>query len=97
MPSPTSCGLAATPKKNAISGGAAELLAALISKATRNGKPLVVLALTALAEGHAKAVEKALSSPKEKAKLRGFVETGNEELVDYTNALVEAIGNGFSL
>lgn len=84
-------------QKDAISGGAADLLSALMLKATPNGKGLVVLALTALAEGHAKAVQKALSSPKAKAKLRDFHDSGNDELVEYTSALVEAIGNGFSL
>merc|ERR1712070_1055107 len=85
------------PQKAAVAGGAIELLAALLLKATDNGKSLVVLALTALADGNAKSVQDALSGSKEKAKLREFRDCGKEELADYTNALVEAIGSGFTL
>lgn len=84
-------------QKAAVAAGAVEHLAVLMLKATTNGRTLVVLALTALCEEEAPAVQKAISGSKEKAKLRQFLESGNEELVDYTNALVEAIGNGFSL
>jgi len=56
-----------------------------------------VLALTALSEDHAKAVQKALSGTKEKAKLRDFKDNGTEELREYVQNLVDAIGNGFTL
>lgn len=84
-------------QKAAIGAGAAELLAALMLKATSNGKTLVVLALTYLAENHAATLQKVLSGSKEKAKLREFRSSGNDELVEYTDALVKAIGSGFSL
>ena len=47
--------------------------------------------------GQAASVLKALSGSKEKAKLREFRDSGNEELQDYTNTLVERIGSGFAL
>jgi len=84
-------------QKMAAEAGAATSLAALLPKVTANGKTLVVLALTSLAEGQSPVVLKALSGSKEKAKLRDFRDSGNEELQDYTNTLVEKIGNGFSL
>jgi len=84
-------------QKMAAEAGAATSLAALLPKVTANGKTLVVLALTSLAEGQSPVVLKALSGAKEKAKLRDFRDSGNEELQDYTNTLVEKIGNGFSL
>jgi len=84
-------------QKAAISAGAAELLAAVMMKATPNGRTLVVLALTYLAENHAMALQKVLSGGKQKAKLREFRESGNDELAEYTDALVAAIGNGFML
>jgi len=87
----------AAAQKTAADCGSAAALAALLPKATTNGKTLVVLALTSLAEGQAQVVMKALSGSKEKAKLREFRDSGNEELQDYTNTLVEKVGNGFSL
>jgi len=84
-------------QKMAAESGAASSLAALLPKVTANGKTLAVLALTSLAEGQAGAVMKALSGSKEKAKLRDFRDSGNEELQDYTNTLVDKIGNGFAL
>mmetsp|Transcript_97597 Transcript_97597/g.172837 ORF Transcript_97597/g.172837 Transcript_97597/m.172837 type:complete len:885 (-) Transcript_97597:283-2937(-) len=84
-------------QKTAIDKGAAPHLGALLSKVTTNGKTLVVLALTSLAEGQAPSVMKAISGAKEKQKLREFRDSGSDELQDYTNALVEAIGNGYSL
>lgn len=84
-------------QKAAVAAGAADHLGTLMLKATTNGRTLVVLALTALTEGQAAAVQKALSGAKTKAKLRDFRDSGNDELVDYTTALVEAIGNGFTL
>jgi len=85
------------PQKEAVSAGAATSLAALMHKAGSHGKSLVVLALTSLAEHQAPAVLKALGGNKEKAKLRDFRESGNEELQDYVNTLVEKVGSGFSL
>jgi len=85
------------PQKAAVNSGACDLLAALLPKATANGRGLVVLALTALSEDHAKAVQKALSGTKEKAKLRDFKDNGTEELREYVQNLVDAIGNGFTL
>mmetsp|Transcript_14834 Transcript_14834/g.42527 ORF Transcript_14834/g.42527 Transcript_14834/m.42527 type:complete len:880 (-) Transcript_14834:72-2711(-) len=84
-------------QREAAERNAAAHLAALLPKVTVNGKTLVVLALTSLAEGQAQAVMKALSGSKEKAKLRDFRDSGNEELTDYTTTLVEKIGNGFAL
>lgn len=84
-------------QKAAADAGAAPALAALLPKVSPNGKTLVVLALTSLAEGQGPAVVKALSGSKEKAKLRDFRDSGNEELQDYTNTLVEKLGGGFSL
>lgn len=85
------------PQSVAVERGAATHLAALLSKVTANGKTLVVLALTSLAEGQASSVMKAVSGAKEKQKLREFRDSGSDELQDYTNQLVEAIGNGYSL
>jgi hypothetical protein len=81
----------------AAESGAATALAALLPKVTANGKTLVVLALTSLAEGQGPAVMKALSGTSQKKVLREFRESGIEELQDYTNTLVEKIGNGFTL
>lgn len=81
----------------AVEQNAPALLAALLHKVTANGKTLLVLALTSIAEGQAAAVQKAISGAKEKQKLRDFRENGTDELKDYTNTLVETVGNGFSL
>merc|ERR1719379_717350 len=56
-------------QKAAVAAGAAELLAALMLKATPNGRTLVVLALTYLAESQAATLKKVLSGSKERAKL----------------------------
>lgn len=84
-------------QRAAVEAGAANSLAALLPKVTANGKTLAILALTSLAEGQAPAVAMALSGSKEKSKLRDFRDSGNDELMDYTNTLVEKIGNGFAL
>mmetsp|Transcript_149102 Transcript_149102/g.371446 ORF Transcript_149102/g.371446 Transcript_149102/m.371446 type:complete len:897 (-) Transcript_149102:265-2955(-) len=89
--------MGAEPQKEAISAGAATALAALLPKVTSNGKTLLVLAFTSLAEHQAAAVQKALSGNKERSRLRDFRDSGNEELQDYTNTLVEKIGGGFTL
>merc|ERR1712046_300863 len=83
-------------QKTAADAGAAKYLAALLPTVTLNGKTLVILALTSLAETQASVVQKALG-PKEKAKLREFRDSGHDELQDYTNTLVDTIRNGFTL
>lgn len=80
----------------AVNAGAATFLAALLRKVTANGKSLVVLALTALAENQAPAVQSALGA-REKAKLRDFRDSGTEDLQEYTNSLVEKLGSSFTL
>jgi len=89
--------LGADAQKTAAEQGAATSLAALLPKVTPNGRTLVVLAFTSLAEGQAAVVHRALSGSKEKQKLREFRDSGSDELQDYTKALVELIGGGFSL
>lgn len=86
----------ATAQKSAIDEGAAPFLAALLLKVTSNGMSLVVLAMTSLAETQATAVAKALGA-REKARLRDFRDSSNEDLQNYTKALVEKLGAGFSL
>jgi len=83
-------------QKTAIDEGAAASLAALLPKVTSNGMTLVVLSLTSLAETQGAAVARALGS-REKAKLRDFRDSNNPELQDYTKALVDKLGPGFSL
>jgi len=78
--------------KEATAYGAAGLLAGRLSKVSNNGKSLVVLALTAIAENQQSDVQKALSGSKEKAKLREFRDSGNGELQEYTNTLAEKAG-----
>jgi len=84
-------------QKTAAEQGAATLLAGLLPKVSPNGKTLVVLALSCLSDGQAAIVQRALSGQKEKQKLREFRDSGSEELQDYTKALVEMIGGGFTL
>lgn len=83
-------------QKTAVAEGAPESLAELLPKVTQNGMTLVVLAFTSLAETQSSAVAKALGA-KEKAKLRDFRDSSNQELQDYTKALVAKLGPGFSL
>jgi len=83
-------------QETAVAQGAATSLAALLPKVTANGMSLVVLALTSLAETQAAAVTRALG-PKEKAKLRDFRDSSNPDLQDYTKALVDKLGPGFSI
>jgi hypothetical protein len=80
----------------AVNAGAATSLAALLPKVSASGRPLVVVALTTLAESKASTVEAALGA-KEKALLREFRDSGDEDLQGYTKGLVDAIGNGFAL
>jgi len=80
----------------AVNAGAATSLAALLPKVSASGRPLVVVALTTLAESKASTVEAALGA-KEKALLREFRDSGDEDLQGYTKGLVYAIGNGFAL
>mmetsp|Transcript_53609 Transcript_53609/g.124862 ORF Transcript_53609/g.124862 Transcript_53609/m.124862 type:complete len:894 (+) Transcript_53609:59-2740(+) len=86
----------AAAQATAVEQGAATSLAALLPKVTANGMALVVLALTSLAETQAAAVTKALG-PKEKAKLRDFRDSSNPDLQEYTKALVDKLGPGFSI
>lgn len=83
-------------QKTAADAGAAASLAAMLPKATANGKTLVILALTSLSETQADVVKKVLGS-KEKTSLRQFRDSGNEELTEYTNTLVESLGGDFVL
>eukprot|EP00930_Biecheleria_cincta_P057953 TRINITY_DN43817_c0_g1_i1.p1 TRINITY_DN43817_c0_g1~~TRINITY_DN43817_c0_g1_i1.p1 ORF type:complete len:946 (-),score=250.15 TRINITY_DN43817_c0_g1_i1:50-2770(-) len=83
-------------QKTAVDQGAPESLALLLPKATQNGMTLVVLAFTSLAETQSSAVAKVLGAT-EKAKLRDFRDSSNQELQDYTKALVDKLGPGFSL
>lgn len=85
-----------TARSLAANAGAATSLAALLPKVSASGKPLVVVALTSLAESQASAVESALGA-KEKGHLREFRDSGDEELQGYIKGLVDAIGNGFAL
>ncbi|CAK0881966.1 unnamed protein product, partial [Prorocentrum cordatum] len=83
-------------QESASAAGAAPALAALLAKATPSGRPLVVQALAAVAEGHAAAVRKVLGSS-EKAKLKEFKASGEKELLDSVQALVEKLGGDFAL
>ncbi|CAE7707996.1 PUB3 [Symbiodinium pilosum] len=83
-------------QETAVAQGATTSLANLLPRVTPNGMTLVVLALTSLAETQASAVTKALG-PKEKAKLRDFRDSSNPDLQDYTKALVDKLGPGFSI
>ena len=67
----------------AVNAGAATSLAALLPKVSASGRPLVVVALTTLAESKASTVEAALGA-KEKALLREFRDSGDEDLQGYT-------------
>eukprot|EP00440_Ansanella_granifera_P073814 gb/GFBE01080092.1/.p1 GENE.gb/GFBE01080092.1/~~gb/GFBE01080092.1/.p1 ORF type:complete len:897 (+),score=252.18 gb/GFBE01080092.1/:1-2691(+) len=86
----------AAAQQTAIDEGAATSLAALLPKVTSNGMALVVLAMTSLAETQGAEVAKALGA-REKAKLRDFRDSNNPDLQDYTKALVDKLGSGFSL
>jgi len=86
----------AEPQKAAIDAGALQSLAALMPRVSPNGRTLLVLALTSLSDSQAAAVRQALGA-KEKQKLREFRDSGDEELNDYVNTLVDKLGSGFSL
>lgn len=84
-------------QKIAADAGAATGLAALLPKVSSSGKSLVVLGLAALAEEQASLVAAALKGSKEKQKIREFRNSGDEELQDYVNMLVEKLGKNFTL
>jgi len=84
-------------QKVAADAGAIPPLAALLSRVTVAGRTLVVLALAALANSQAPTVQKALTGNKERAKLREFQDSGNDELKDYINTLAEKLGSSFKL
>ena len=83
-------------QKIAIEQGAATSIASLLPKVTSNGMSLVVLALASLADTQASSVTKALGQ-EAKAKLRDFRDSSNPDLQEYTKALIDKLGPGFSL
>lgn len=83
-------------QERASAAGAAPALAALLAKATPAGRPLVVQALAAIAEGHAAVVRRVLGSS-EKAKLKEFKASGDQELLDSVQTLVGKLGDDFTV
>eukprot|EP00812_Abedinium_dasypus_P008658 NODE_2403_length_942_cov_257.764374.p2 GENE.NODE_2403_length_942_cov_257.764374~~NODE_2403_length_942_cov_257.764374.p2 ORF type:complete len:269 (-),score=114.77 NODE_2403_length_942_cov_257.764374:118-924(-) len=84
-------------RKSAADHGAVEFLAELLQKASENGKTLVVLALTSLAESEPQAVASGLNGPQEKAKLRELRDRGNGAQAESLTVLVSLIGGDLVL
>lgn len=77
----------------AMSLGIPELLTALFQRATENGKTLILLTFTALAETEAATVKEELR--RVKGQLRDLRERGGDEAKDAVQALLEKVGVDF--